>query len=89
MVPKRLISDEIRNLVKLQVLMSHSTPFVDSQESRTPETTKIFSSLSDLPPLLSYPSPAFTYGGDCPQRYRPPKPSRRKYVPLGSTNNGD
>ncbi|MPC52270.1 hypothetical protein E2C01_046133 [Portunus trituberculatus] len=46
---------KIRNLVRVQVLVSHSTPLVDSQESHMKKVTKdIFmdgdSYPSDLPP---------------------------------------
>ncbi|MPC29796.1 hypothetical protein E2C01_023047 [Portunus trituberculatus] len=65
---------KIRNLVRVKVLVSRSTPLVDSQESHKEKSYKdVFmdgdSSSGDLPlppppfspPLLSYPSPAFTY----------------------------
>ncbi|MPC62485.1 hypothetical protein E2C01_056569 [Portunus trituberculatus] len=60
MVPKRLVSDEIKNLVRVQVLVSHSTPLVDSQESHQEKCYKdVFmdgdSSSSDLPPPHPFP----------------------------------
>ncbi|MPC22934.1 hypothetical protein E2C01_015963 [Portunus trituberculatus] len=57
---------KIRNVVRVQVLVSHSPPLVDSQESHQEKSYKdIFMdgdwSSAFSPPLLIYPSPAFTY----------------------------